>query len=184
MSLDRFLFSYSGVGSGDGPGNLITQQDLSNPYWTLTNYTVAPTNNILETAANAGHSFGMAVGLPRVAGTGVYMHTVDLIKNGSDQRFFSVGIYAIGLGSGGSRFFDVLNGTNSSNSAYGGFTVNGSSMTPIPGGWRCSVTVGCGGALSGVLVLDQDTTPLGTFNYPGVVTDGYIVSNINLFQIS
>lgn len=173
-----------GIGGGGGPANIIPQQDLSNPYWTLTNYTFASGNNIRETVANAGHSFGQTVPLARTIGTGIYTHSVDLVKLGTDQRFFNLGLFASGFGSGGGRYFDVLNGTNSIDSSYGGFTLSAFSMTPISGGWRCSITVNCtGSAFGGLTILDQDTTPEGTFNYPGVVTDGYTVSNISLTQI-
>jgi len=178
-----FGHSRKGGGSGFG-GNLITQQDLSNAYWTLSGYTVASPNSIRETAASTPHTFGMAVGLTRTIGTGIYTHTVDLIKVGADQRFLAVGIYAIGLGSGGARYFDILNGTITSSLAYGGFVITGSSIVAISGGYRCSVTVDCtGSGLAGVIVLEQETSPLGTFTFLGDVTDGYTVSNMTLVQI-
>lgn len=172
------------IGGGpNGPPNLITQQDLSNGYWTLTGYTLPVANTLNETTGVGGHSFGQTTALPRVAGTGIYTHSVDLVKVGADERWFNVGLYAQGLGSGGSTYFDLIAGTSSSGGAYGGFTLNGASMLPIPGGYRCSITLGCGGANSGLLILDQDTTPLGTFSYAGSVSDGYVVSNISLTQV-
>lgn len=185
MSLDRFLFSYAGVGGGSGPGNLITQQDLSNPYWTLSGFTVAPVNNISEIATTSGHTFGLTTGLPRPVGTGTFMHTVDLVKIGPDERWMGVGIFSIGLGSGAIAFFDILTGVVNAQQAYGGFAVPTATIAPIPGGFRCSVTSDCrGSAFAGITILDQDTTPEGTFTYAGNVSDGYTVSNLNLFQIS
>lgn len=171
-------------GGGTSAVNLITNQDLSNPYWTLSGFTYSTGNNIRETAASSAHTFGMTTGLTRPVGTGIYTHSVDLIKAGPDQRFLDLGIFSIGLGSGGSRYFDVLSGTSSASSSYGGFSVTGFAMTAITGGWRCSITVDCtGSANAGVIILDQDTTPLGTFTYLGVVADGYTVSNLTLVRI-
>lgn len=169
-----------------GPVNLITNQDLSNPYWTLSGFTFNGPNGVLEVAASSAHTVGMATGLTRTIGTGVYTCTADLAKTGADQRFFLVGVYSIGLGSGGARYFDVLNGINSATNNYGGFLVTASSITNLGGGvFRCSVTVDCtGSAFAGVLMLNQDSTPLGTFTYLGVVSDGYAVSNLTLVRVS
>jgi hypothetical protein len=166
--------------------NLITSQDLTSAYWTKTGYTATAANGVRETTSAAGHTFGMATALPRPAGVGLYQHTVDLITAGPDHRWVLVGLYAQGLGSGGGAYFDCVNGVKGVNSSYGGFTVPASSIAAAPGGgWRCSVTIQCGGALTNLVALEQTSNPnQGDFNYTGVVTDGFTVSNLGLYDMS
>lgn len=167
-----------------GPPNLITQQSLADPYWTLSGMVDNGANHINEVASVGAHTFGTTTPLARPAGTGAYFHSVDLIKLGSDQRFLFIGLFATGLGSGLGAYFDVLNGTASVPSSYGGFSNPTPAIAPIAGGFRCSITTGIlGGSLPGLVVLEQDSTPLGTFSYQGVAPDGYIVSNIVLNKI-
>lgn len=174
---------YSG-GASSGIVNLITQQDLGNLYWTLNGYTNS-VNMLSETATLGGHSFNQLTAIPRPVGTGVFRHTVDLVKLGADQRWLDVGLFAPGFGSGAFAFFDVLNGTVSAPGGYGGFTSPTTAMTPLPGGgYRCSITTDCtASAFADIIIFDQDTNPLGTGTYTGAVTDGYAVSNIALYKV-
>lgn len=168
--------------------NLIAQQDLSSAYWTKTGYLVTtPPGTINEIAGgNPAHSYGMAATLPRPVGSGVFEHTVDLKKIGTDQRWLAVGLFSRGLASGAVAFFDVLNGTVSAAQSYGGFSVPETILLAQPGGvWRCGIVTDCSGSTAdGIIVLDQDTNPEGTYSYMGVVTDGYVVSNLTLYDLT
>lgn len=168
-------------------GNLITNQDLSSPYWTLGGYFDSGANHINEIALTGGtFNFGLTTPLPRAAGTGVFTHSVDLVKVGTEDRWLAIGMFATGLGSGSIAFFNVKTGVVNAPQAYGGFGVPTATMTALPGGgYHCSITADCsGGPSGGITVLDQDTNPEGTFNYDGVVTDGYIVSNLVLLDVT
>lgn len=168
-------------------GNLIVTSDLTAPYWTLQGYSVtAPPGTIREIGgAAAAHSYGMTSPIARAAGVNVYTRTVDLVPAGSDVRWMAVGGFAAGLGAGAFQYFDVINGVMTGASGYGGFTFVDSSMVALPGGgFHCQMTFQTGGALAGLVALDQAASSPGNFSFVGNPLDGFTVSNIGLFDVS